>query len=293
MDCVHILGPVTAYDTSYCDVTSAIAGAFADGTFDFAGDAVAWRADRKVYYNAGNTGNSFGTGQWAQLTANMCECSDAELLGACCDPTTGVCTDDVAVADCAFDFYFDQACADLVPPCGNFGCCCDDFTSSTPYEEYEVNCPGRHLGGVTGAECEAMAFDPPCGEYLVCQHSITMWDDYGDGWNGGFIDVYVDGDLALAGVTLASGSGPETVTFDAATGSVINTVWTAGGWPYEASYCIYDVNSAELGCDGQGGVDPIGITVTGNCEPPLKRPKRPALKDTGVRGGMQAKAFQR
>jgi hypothetical protein len=129
----------------------------------------------------------------------------------------------------------------------------------------ELNCNGRFLPGVVGAECVAEAFVPECGLYQACEHSITMWDDYGDGWNDGYIDVYVDGELVLAGLTLPSGSGPGYATFEAGTGSVIETVWFAGGWPYECSYCIYDVLGGELGCDGLGGVDPVGITVTGFC----------------------------
>jgi hypothetical protein len=108
-----------------------------------------------------------------------------------------------------------------------------------------------------------------------------MWDDFGDGWNGGYIDVYVNGDLVLAGLTLASGTGPETVTFTGLDALPISTIWTAGGWPYEAWYCIYGNLGQELGCDGEGGVDPVGITVTGDCgelpecgdgicEPPLE-----------------------
>src|SRR5690606_3156143 len=86
-----------------------------------------------------------------------------------------------------------------------------------------------------------------------CLHTITMRDDYGDGWNGGFIDVYVDGDLLLSGVTLAGGAGPETVTFAAATGQTVTTVWTGGDFPSEASYCITDVIGLQLGCDGLDG----------------------------------------
>ena len=99
----------------------------------------------------------------------------------------------------------------------------------------------------------------------TCQHAITMWDSYGDGWTGGTIDVYVDGTLALGGVTLSGGHGPETVYFDVDTGDEITTVWTAGSYASEASYCIYDVIDAELGCDGMDSTEPVGLTVTANC----------------------------
>ncbi len=76
IDCVH--GGVSAYDTSYLDVATVVAGALSDGTFSNPSNslAVAWRPDRAVYYSPGNTGGSFGTGQWAQLVCNMVFCID-------------------------------------------------------------------------------------------------------------------------------------------------------------------------------------------------------------------------
>jgi len=129
---------------------------------------------------------------------------------------------------------------------------------------FEVLCEGTR--SVYATQCAEL--DPECGEVVFCDHSIVMWDDFGDGWNGGYIDVYVNGELVLSGVTLATGSGPATVTFEGIMPLPIETVWTAGGWPYEASYCIYNNIEVELGCDGLGGVDPVGITVTGDCAAP-------------------------
>jgi hypothetical protein len=84
-DCVH--GGVSAYDTLYLDVATAIGGASSDGTFNNGPDslAVAWRADRSVYYSPGNSGGTYGTGDWAQLLCNMCSCVDviyADILYA-------------------------------------------------------------------------------------------------------------------------------------------------------------------------------------------------------------------
>jgi hypothetical protein len=267
VDCVH--SSVDAYSSDYLDICTLRPGSWSDGTMTTGSLAVAWRPDRHVYYSPGNTGGTYSTGDWAQLTANMCMCPSYSL-GACCDPTTGFCDDDVLLLHCMppLQFFPDLQCAELEPECGNPGCCCEEPEEGVvkdPVESLELNCNGRFLPGVTGAECVAAAFEPECGLYDACEHSITMWDDYGDGWNDGYIDVYVNGELALAGVTLGSGSGPETVTFPAATDDTIETIWTPGGWPYEASYCIYDVLGTELGCDGLDGIDPTGITVTGFC----------------------------
>ena len=43
IDCVHVLGPVSAYDTTYLDIATAITGAVTDGTFETGSLAVAWR----------------------------------------------------------------------------------------------------------------------------------------------------------------------------------------------------------------------------------------------------------
>jgi len=73
-DCVH--DGVGAYSSDYFDVATAIGGASSDGTFNNVSNslAVAWRADRMVYYSPGNTGGTYGIGDWAQLLCNICDC---------------------------------------------------------------------------------------------------------------------------------------------------------------------------------------------------------------------------
>jgi hypothetical protein len=281
MDCVHLASPVTAYATDYLDlVTSTTPASVTDGTFTTDTPAVIFRHDRLVYYSPGNTGGLYGTGDWVPLTANMCYLCYS-YWGACCYPDAyedpaapwlgGICEDWVDPYDCLLSSgepYLFEFCDDLDPICGNPGACCIDnpAAGTDPPGECTIGledlCSGRFLAGEV---CDPDPFVPPCGEYEACEHSITMWDDYGDGWNDGYIDVYVDGELELAGLTLPSGAGPLTVTFEAGNNAEIITVWTPGGWPYEASYCIYDFLGNELGCDGMGGVDPTGITVTGFC----------------------------
>jgi hypothetical protein len=89
-----------------------------------------------------------------------------------------------------------------------------------------------------------------------CYISITMWDDYGDGWNGGFVQIFGN-DEEFLNATLEDGSGPETIEF-LVKKSHGTAVWTSGGWPYECSYAIYDMNGYPLFEDGMGGVDPTG-----------------------------------
>lgn len=104
-----------------------------------------------------------------------------------------------------------------------------------------------------------------------CLHSIVLYDDSFDGWNlGATVDVTVNGTPVLSGLTLATGSGPETYTFPADNGDAIQVVFTSGGSIYDYE-CYFDV------VDGYGNniaddyyPDSYGLTWngTGNCNPP-------------------------
>ena len=147
------------------------------------------------------------------------------VYGACCDDSTGTCTDGVEQMDCQQPLRFapNTLCADL---------------------------------------------NPPCGEIPGCEHSIVLTDDYGDGWNGGTVDVLVNGTIALGGITITSGAGPETYHFLADTGDQISTVYTAGNWSEENEYHIYDFFGVEICADGEGGWAPTGGDCgLGNCIP--------------------------
>ena len=93
-----------------------------------------------------------------------------------------------------------------------------------------------------------------------CQYSITMWDDYGDGWNGGTIQILGDGAEVFFG-TIASGAGPDTYEFYVVDGSFLTAVYTPDGWPYENSYEIYNAQGVSIFQDGFGGVEPTGGDV--------------------------------
>ncbi|MCK4570069.1 MAG: carboxypeptidase regulatory-like domain-containing protein, partial [Bacteroidales bacterium] len=91
-----------------------------------------------------------------------------------------------------------------------------------------------------------------------CDHSIVMYDDYGDGWNGGTVTVYVNGSIVLNSITM-SGAGPVTQIFDATHGDEIYTTFSCGLWCYECSYEILDGLGNIIATDGMGGVNPTGI----------------------------------
>ena len=271
--------------TSYMDQVTARVGALVDGTTVNGYDFTVYWPPMNVYYSPGNTGTDFDTGDTVQWTANMVTCIPEPMYGACCHPTeygvppgvpgfSGFCENDIELMDCLppLKFYWEEQCEELEPLCGDPGCCCpgpEVGELMDPHEELVALCGGRHLSDVLGDDCEPYAFDPPdaCGLYVACPHTITMRDDYGDGWNGGYIDVYLNDELLIGGLTLPSGAGPGYYYFEASTCDTIETVWTPGGWPYECNYCISS-DYGEICCDGMGGVDPTGVICNAMCSAP-------------------------
>ena len=93
-----------------------------------------------------------------------------------------------------------------------------------------------------------------------CQFSIDLHDDYGDGWNGGYVDVLVNDIVVLNDLSLSNGTGPESHFFDVNTGDQISTDYTPGSWSYENSYYIYDNDGTQVASDGEGGSTPTGLS---------------------------------
>jgi len=67
-----------------------------------------------------------------------------------------------------------------------------------------------------------------------CTHSIYLTDTWGDGWNGGYVSVSVNGLTVLNNITLSTGAGPAIFNFTASSGQTIR-VWRtfAGTYPSE------------------------------------------------------------
>jgi hypothetical protein len=110
-----------------------------------------------------------------------------------------------------------------------------------------------------------------CGTY-----TIRLIDDYGDGWNGGVVDVLVNGITVLTGLTIATGAGPEDYVFETDISDEITTDYTAGSYGYENVYYILNESGEEVGSDGVGGVEPTDITTPIVACPPVLQPDPPA-----------------
>ena len=98
------------------------------------------------------------------------------------------------------------------------------------------------------------------GSLFALEYTVELLDSFGDGWNGGMLDVLVNGEVVLSALTIEDGSGPESHVFNVVGGDAITTVYTAGSWPNENSYYIYNQNGVEIAADGVDGI-PAGITT--------------------------------
>jgi len=102
-----------------------------------------------------------------------------------------------------------------------------------------------------------------------CTHTIYLTDTYGDGWNGNYCSVSVNGTTVLSNVTLSSGAGPVTYNFTASAGAVVR-VWRSitGSWSNECQVrvlsstgtTVIPLQTLATGSAGAGG-----NTGTGAC----------------------------
>lgn len=96
-----------------------------------------------------------------------------------------------------------------------------------------------------------------CGAF-----EIILTDSYGDGWNGGYIDVNINNNYYKS-ITLISGSGPETNLIPVDSNDVVDIIYSEGDWPEENSYKVFDNNNiivaAESGSGNNGPNSTYGL----------------------------------
>ena len=76
------------------------------------------------------------------------------------------------------------------------------------------------------------------GFNTTCNQTITLYDSYGDGWNGCTATVLVGGVPVLTNITLPFGAGPLAFSFPSSNGQAIQVTFTAGSWAYEPFFTI-------------------------------------------------------
>jgi hypothetical protein len=99
------------------------------------------------------------------------------------------------------------------------------------YSVYAVNSSGN---GQKANDC-ALIGD-------LCEITVEMWDDWGDGWNGGTITVQVDG-TPWGTVTLDGDYGTATVVVPS---GALELLWTPGSYDCECEFAVYNVEGVEI-----------------------------------------------
>ena len=143
------------------------------------------------------------------------------------------------------------------------------LTPATSYDFYvQADCGGGDVSSWTGP----YTFMTPgtCGFFRV-----DLIDSWGDGWNGGLLTVYINGNV-YADFTINNGAGPESHYIPVNTGDILSFVYTAGFYSNENQYIVYDNNGFEVANEGANGTPnnvgdpsvPSGLEACPSCPNP-------------------------
>lgn len=80
-----------------------------------------------------------------------------------------------------------------------------------------------------------------------CDYTLVMNDSYGDGWNGGNLDVFVNGDLIGNFAAMEQGS---TASFEVCNGDEISLAYDSGEYENENTYFLLGGNGNLVFADG-------------------------------------------
>ena len=116
-----------------------------------------------------------------------------------------------------------------------------------------------------------------------CVYTIRLEDTYGDSWNGNTMDVMVNGEVVLDGITVSDDdNGGDFAVYDINVneGDVITTTsYNEGSYVTETQYFIYNIEGLEVGSSFDGAaMSPESITAT--CIIP-----EPGIAITGIEDG--------
>jgi gliding motility-associated-like protein len=172
------------------------------------------------------------------------------------DPLTGT----VTVNDPGtFDYTFNVT--------DNFGCVYDTTITITV-----TNAPVVEATMTLGAGCsdpaqldaEIVAFPPPPPP---CNYTLTLYDSFGDGWNGGAnVQVVING--VATSYALPPGGNSASYPISVQTGATIALVFTAGNiWNNENSLALFSYTGATLYTSPAGPPSSTLWNGTGDCGP--------------------------
>ena len=145
----------------------------------------------------------------------------------------------------------------------------NSLQTSTSYDVYVQSiCDSGYVSAWIGPHSFTTGFTTgTCGAFV-----IELYDSYGDGWNGGFIDVTVNGNNVQT-ITLQQGAGPEQFYISVDSSDILDLIYTPGNWPEENSYVVYDhsnvVVATQSGSGTSGPPNTMGLTACPLCINPV------------------------
>jgi hypothetical protein len=114
-----------------------------------------------------------------------------------------------------------------------------------------------------------------------CNYTLNMTDSYGDGWNGGDVEVFINS--TSAGTYAATNFG-SSASFLICQGDQVDLVYSSGNWENENEYQWFDANGTILFQDGPNPNTGSVYSGTGDCNATLQPGEVPCLAlplDTG------------
>ncbi|MBN2681797.1 MAG: Ig-like domain-containing protein [Bacteroidales bacterium] len=209
-----------------------------------------------TFYDSGNSGGNYGNNQ--NRTMTFCSGTGQTMVFEFTSFNT----------EANWDFLYVYDGADISAPLigtytGNLGAGVGTITSTGTCLTFRFTSDGSvtRAGWVANISCGAPIIPPDCN-WQIC-----LVDSYGDGWNGGSVQVSVGGTVTGT-YTLGSGSGPACYNIPLYEGEDIFVNYTAGSWSGENEYYLYDSHGYLVYSSGSGGVTPVDYTYTAaDCEP--------------------------
>ena len=109
-----------------------------------------------------------------------------------------------------------------------------------------------------------------CGVY-----TLELFDSYGDGWDGAYLDLVINGIPSQNNITLQNGNGPFLFTFTTDSNDVIDLLYTGGFYDNENTYNLIDQSGNLIESNGRLGFNPnvdptstFGIVACPSCPSP-------------------------
>ena len=100
------------------------------------------------------------------------------------------------------------------------------------------------------------------GNAQSCNYTLSMYDSYGDGWNGGHLQVYINS--AFVG-NFAGSNYASSATFQVNSGDEIELYYNSGSYEEENKYQLFDAAWNLIFADGPNPQTGLVFSTTGNC----------------------------